>query len=812
VIAFGFLNPWILPFTALIAVPLLIYLWNRQRYQVMPWAAMTFIAKAMERTRRRLKFENLLLLIIRMLIVTLLLLAFGRPVLEDAGALANLEEGSKNVVFVVDASYSMDQQDGLGTVFDRARTAAIRLSQELLTEGDRFGLIVLGREALAAPSDSTSGEGAAAGARFLYASPIHVNPDSKERLVADLNELQPLPVPGDGSRGVRSLIEYLGRFESKDPAREGGPTLGLSKQVLWFTDMQRSTFATPEGLNDPLLPRVLAELEGLNASLTFVDCGTKNAANVALQRIQSDTEVIGSGIPFVITATIKSFAERTVEDLQVELLLNGDVTRTQTLVLEPGETREVSFDAVFTEVGAHAVEVWVKTDGLPIDNRRTLAVTVRERLDVLVVNGDPQPEFGAGETDFLGFALAPPPMSDAAITLPDLRRVRTILTGELAEADLNQVEVLVLANVIALSRPEAEKIEAFVRQGGGALFLLGDQVDTKVWNDLLWRDGKGILPAKLVDREVGGDEDETFYRLAPQTPDHALLQPFAGEGLDLLREPRFWGFLRTEVTQGDASVRVLASFQERRATLEGEVRGEGAGAESPGTTVAREPGGEVGTGLTGTDVPALIERHAGRGRALLFTSSADGAWSNFFAKFAYLMLWQRVASYLGDDGASERNVQVGEPLKAVLSAENYAREILLTIPGAEPVEKIAEALGDGSNRFRITHQQTHKPGLYQLMVRRDESGQEEPERAVTFAVNIDTEEADLARMNEAELRALLPGVPFKFQTSAAVDRLLGSEASDAKGIEIWPYLLMAALALLLIESVLAYRFGKRAAS
>ena len=45
-------------------------------------------------------------------------------------------------------------------------------------------------------------------------------------------------------------------------------------------------------------------------------------------------------------------------------------------------------------------------------------------------------------------------------------------------------------------------------------------------------------------------------------------------------------------------------------------------------------------------------------------------------------------------------------------------------------------------------------------------------------------EADLARMNEAELRALLPGVKFKFQTSAAVDRLLGSEAADAKGIDL----------------------------
>ena len=64
-LAFTFINPGILWLCALAAVPLIIYLFNRQRYRVMSWAAMEFVKKALQRNRRRLQLENVILLLMR---------------------------------------------------------------------------------------------------------------------------------------------------------------------------------------------------------------------------------------------------------------------------------------------------------------------------------------------------------------------------------------------------------------------------------------------------------------------------------------------------------------------------------------------------------------------------------------------------------------------------------------------------------------------------------------------------------------------------------------------------------------------------
>ena len=78
VLGLSFINAGLAGFLGLTAIPVIIYLINRQRYQRVPWAAMEFLLRAMHKNRRRLRFENLLLLIIRTLIILLFVLACCR--------------------------------------------------------------------------------------------------------------------------------------------------------------------------------------------------------------------------------------------------------------------------------------------------------------------------------------------------------------------------------------------------------------------------------------------------------------------------------------------------------------------------------------------------------------------------------------------------------------------------------------------------------------------------------------------------------------------------------------------------------------
>ena len=83
-----------------IAIPILIHLLWRQRRKPIEWAAMRFLLEAYRRHRRRLRAEQLLLLLVRCLILALLGFALARPLLDRAG-LTN--SGSSRVVyFLVD--------------------------------------------------------------------------------------------------------------------------------------------------------------------------------------------------------------------------------------------------------------------------------------------------------------------------------------------------------------------------------------------------------------------------------------------------------------------------------------------------------------------------------------------------------------------------------------------------------------------------------------------------------------------------------------------------------------------------------------
>src|SRR5258707_8206336 len=58
-----------------ISIPVIIHLINRKRFKIVPWAAMKFLLAAQKQTRKRMRVEQLLLLVTRMLVIAMLLFA-----------------------------------------------------------------------------------------------------------------------------------------------------------------------------------------------------------------------------------------------------------------------------------------------------------------------------------------------------------------------------------------------------------------------------------------------------------------------------------------------------------------------------------------------------------------------------------------------------------------------------------------------------------------------------------------------------------------------------------------------------------------
>ncbi|HBL47711.1 MAG TPA: hypothetical protein DDZ90_30435, partial [Planctomycetaceae bacterium] len=77
--AFGFASPWLLMGLLAAGIPILIHLLHKRKFIETEWAAMKFLMAATRKYSRRVRFEQLLILLVRCLILLLLAVAFSRP-------------------------------------------------------------------------------------------------------------------------------------------------------------------------------------------------------------------------------------------------------------------------------------------------------------------------------------------------------------------------------------------------------------------------------------------------------------------------------------------------------------------------------------------------------------------------------------------------------------------------------------------------------------------------------------------------------------------------------------------------------------
>jgi hypothetical protein len=146
-----FLNPILaLAGLACVAVPILIHILMRRRCRPVAWGAMQFLMAAYRQQRRRMNFEQWLLLASRCLIVALVALAVGKPVLAAIGA----GEGrrARTLFVLLDNSLNSGVAPGAGAwELDALKTDAKAMLASLSTgRGDRAALVTLAGPAGAA--------------------------------------------------------------------------------------------------------------------------------------------------------------------------------------------------------------------------------------------------------------------------------------------------------------------------------------------------------------------------------------------------------------------------------------------------------------------------------------------------------------------------------------------------------------------------------------------------------------------------------------------------------------------------------------
>src|SRR5256712_9373160 len=154
IVAFAFISPaFFAAGVLLVSIPIIIHILNRRRFKTVNWAAMEFLLRALRRNRRRLRFEQWVLLAVRCLVLFFLGLALARPLACRDTALASLAARRAGLhVIVVDNSYSMayeSDRPGAKTNLDQAKILAKGIIDRLSRGGESVAIITTARPATA---------------------------------------------------------------------------------------------------------------------------------------------------------------------------------------------------------------------------------------------------------------------------------------------------------------------------------------------------------------------------------------------------------------------------------------------------------------------------------------------------------------------------------------------------------------------------------------------------------------------------------------------------------------------------------------
>lgn len=468
-----FLNP-ILVSTGLacIAIPILIHILMRRRRRPIQWGAMKFLLEAYRRQRRRMNFEQFVLLASRCALVALLALALGKPILAgfDTGGV----RPARTVYLLIDNSIAsgVEAHDG-GAALDRGKEAALAILRRLdASRGDRAALVALGSpaEGVVLPASSDlSGVGEAvkqlarADSRADFAGAISLVRDAMRA-----------PDQGDRDLSAASIVVLSElRAGSADVAR-ALPALGIAGPRL---------FALAPAA-DPLTNVAITGVEPLRAVVVAGEDSGGGVTPVRVSLRRFGPGVQEAGVSKVVVEAFPAANPEASRRWRGEAIVRW----------QPGhETAATSLAATIPPAGrpgeVFLLEATIDRDVLAADNTCRRPVPTRRRLEVGIIAPGAGPSgvvAGFGPADWWSLALAPregPAPGRRGGEIGVVRVEPSQLAGPGGEASLTNLDAIVIPRPDLLDAGHWGLLRRAYDAGALVIVTPPSGVETHTWTD-----------------------------------------------------------------------------------------------------------------------------------------------------------------------------------------------------------------------------------------------------------------------------------------------------------------------------------------
>ena len=406
-----FLNPFVLFGLAAAAIPILLHLLNLRKLKTIDFSTLRFLKELQKTSIRKLKAQQIILLILRTLIVIFSVLAFSRPTIKST--LPSIGTHAKSsIIVVLDNSLSMDITDEDGNRFSKAK----KLTSEILgalEEGDEMAFIPL--------SSLIKNRKRSFSRNFAWLKE-EIDHCSVNPATASLN---------DGLRAAQGLLDA---------------SLHVNKEIYILTDLQQQEIHSLE----------LDSIKLFDDKTSVFLLPSLESKNSIDQNISIDTAIFISRVyakdkPVELQTKLYNSSVTDAKGIIVSVLFNGERVAQRTVDIGAGSYINVSLQGIPHTTGLIKGEIQIENDVLESDNHRYFSFIISSAPKVALIGNQI-------ETDFISLSIA-----------PHASLLKSYSANQSASVHFEDFDLLILA--ATLSQTEMQRIDAYIQNGGSVLFF-----------------------------------------------------------------------------------------------------------------------------------------------------------------------------------------------------------------------------------------------------------------------------------------------------------------------------------------------------
>ena len=446
----------------LLAIPIIIHLFNFRRYKTLYFSSIQFLKQVDEETKSVQKLKHLIVLITRLLAFSALILAFAQPYIPVN---KSAKQGTVPVLAIyLDNSFSMTMKGTEGELISEAREQARRLINQS-SEGTRILLVTNEMNGL------------------------------EERLVSKADAIDRLD-----QIKVSSLVRNTGDVlnwmrEELDKESASNQEIG-SKQFVILSDFQK---------NSSDLAKLKADSVNYYYPIQFVP---QVFSNVFIDSVWFNDPNFKVDVNNELNIRVKNIGNQDLASIELQVEIN-ETKRSAFVEVEANQETVVAINYSDLKPGIKKGVARINDKQLYFDDDYFFSYEVKKNASILIINGE----------------NAVPNIAQV-YRLDSYYQVTEVSENAITQEVLQGKNLVVLNGMNDISTGFSSTIYDFVNQGGALALFPGEKINSNSWNQLLIKLNMptlGVVQAEGLKIKTIQDKDIFFKGVFEKKPNNLNL-------------------------------------------------------------------------------------------------------------------------------------------------------------------------------------------------------------------------------------------------------------------------------------------------